>query len=601
MISKYSKSRSKSYSPSIRNKVVIFCIYFGLLSILSRLFYWQIIEGSWLKTAANNQYQRTLTQQGKRGQIFTSDKHLLVGNISKYRLVAYPQLLTESPDKISQLINPIIINDYEEYQDASESAKKEELSKNLQQTIKQKLEKKEAKWVSLLPSLAEKTKNRVEELDIAGLDFEDTSVRFYPEASMAAHLTGFVAKDEGGQDVGYFGVEGALNKELSGKKRKITLTTDAFGFSLLGQKNSSSNSNQGRDVVLTVQRDIQSLIETELKKGMDRYGAKAGEIVIIEPQTGKILALAAEPKYDQKKYYQYDPSLYKNPLLVNLFEPGSIMKTLTVSAGIDTESITPDTQCPRCDGPKTIGKYTIRTWNDEYHPQINTSDALAKSDNIAMIFIAEEMGSDVFEEYLRNFGIGEELGVDLHGDNSTPFPQKWGPVELATRSFGQGISTTSLQMAKAVSAIANRGQLMQTQVIESVIDPDGEEIVVQPKKVRQVISDKTAQQVTEMMVYAAQSGEAQWTYPKTHTVAAKTGTSQIPAQDGGYREDATIASFIGFSPPSNPKFLMLVKLVEPQSSPWAAETAAPLWYKIAEKLFLSLNIPPDHQEPIGYN
>ncbi len=601
MISKYSKSRSKSYSPSIRNKVVIFSIYFGLLSILSRLFYWQIIEGSWLKTAANNQYQRTLTQQGKRGQIFTSDKHLLVGNISKYRLVAYPQLLTESPDKISQLINPIIINDYEEYQDASESAKKEELSKNLQQTIKQKLEKKEAKWVSLLPSLAEKTKNRVEELDIAGLDFEDTSVRFYPEASMAAHLTGFVAKDEGGQDVGYFGVEGALNKELSGKKRKITLTTDAFGFSLLGQKNSSSNSNQGRDVVLTVQRDIQSLIETELKKGMDRYGAKAGEIVIIEPQTGKILALAAEPKYDQEKYYQYDPSLYKNPLLINLFEPGSIMKTLTVSAGIDTESITPDTQCPRCDGPKTIGKYTIRTWNDEYHPQINTSDALAKSDNIAMIFIAEEMGSDVFEEYLRNFGIGEELGVDLHGDNSTPFPQKWGPVELATRSFGQGISTTSLQMAKAVSAIANRGQLMQTQVIESVIDPDGEEIVVQPKKVRQVISDKTAQQVTEMMVYAAQSGEAQWTYPKTHTVAAKTGTSQIPAQDGGYREDATIASFIGFSPPSNPKFLMLVKLVEPQSSPWAAETAAPLWYKIAEKLFLSLNIPPDHQEPIGYN
>jgi cell division protein FtsI/penicillin-binding protein 2 len=229
------------------------------------------------------------------------------------------------------------------------------------------------------------------------------------------------------------------------------------------------------------------------------------------------------------------------------------------------------------------------------------SDALAKSDNVAMIFIAEEMGSDIFEEYLRNFGIGEELGVDLHGDNSTPFPQKWGPVELATRSFGQGISTTSLQMAKAVSAIANRGQLMQTQVIESVIDPDGEEIVVKPKKVRQVISDKTAQQVTEMMVHAAQSGEAQWTYSKTHTVAAKTGTSQIPAEDGGYREDATIASFIGFSPPSNPQFLMLVKLIEPQSSPWAAETAAPLWYKIAEKLFLSLNIPPDHQEPIGYN
>ena len=595
MIGKYSKSRSKSVKPSIRNKVVISSIYLGLLAILSRLFYWQIIEGSWLKTAANNQYNRTLIQLGKRGQILTSDRHLLVGNATEYRLVAYPHLLTESSAKISQLINPIIINDYEKYQEATESAKKEELAKNLQQIIKQRLEKKEAKWVSLLPNLTQETKNQIEELNLTGLDFEETLVRSYPEASMAAHLTGFIAKDEQGHDTGYFGVEGALNKELAGKKRKIVLITDALGLSLLGQKKPSSNSNQGRDVVLTIRRDIQSLIETELKKGIERYGAKAGEILIVQPQTGKILALAAEPKYDQKKYYQYEPSLYKNPLLVDLFEPGSIMKTLTVSAGIDSETITPETECPDCSGPRTIGKYTIRTWNNEYHPQINMSDALAKSDNIAMIFVAEELGSDVFKKYLQNFGIGEELGVDLHGDNSTPFPEKWGPVELATRSFGQGISTTSLQMAKAVSAIANHGQLMQTQIVESVIEPNGKEIQVEPKKIRQVISDKTAAQVTQMMIHAARSGEAQWTYSKTHTVAAKTGTSQIPAEDGGYKDDATIASFIGFSPPDDPQFLMLIKLIEPQSSPWAAETAAPLWYKIAEKLFLSLNIPPDHQ------
>lgn len=562
---------------------------------MSRLFYWQIIEGSWLKTAANDQYQRTLTQQGKRGRIFTSDRHLLVGNTTEYRLVAYPHLLTEEPDKISQLINPIIINDYEKYQEATESAEKEGLKEYLEDLIKQRLEKKESKWVSLLPNLTEETKNEIIKLDLAGLDFEDTSVRFYPEASMAAHLTGFIAEDDQGRDTGYFGVEGALNKELSGKKRKITLTTDAFGLSLLGQKNPSSNSNQGRDVVLTIRRDIQSLIEAELKKGMERYGAKAGEVLIVQPQTGKILALAAEPKYDQKKYYRYDSSLYKNPILINLFEPGSIMKTLTVAAGIDAEVITPETECSRCAGPVTIGKYTIRTWNNEYNPQINMSDALAKSDNTAMIFIAEELESDLFKQYLQSFGIGEKLEVDLHGDNNTPFPEKWGPVELATRSFGQGIGTTSLQMAKAVSAIANNGQLMQTQIVESVINPDGEEIVVKPKKIRQVISDKTAQQVTQMMVHAAKSGEAQWTYSKTHTVAAKTGTSQIPADDGGYKEDATIASFIGFSPPENPQFLMLVKLIEPQSSPWAAETAAPLWYKIAEKLFLSLNIPPDHQ------
>ncbi len=595
MISKYSKSHSKGSPPSFRNKVVIFTIYLGLSTILARLFYWQIIQGSWLKTAANDQYQRTLTQQGNRGKIFTSEGHLLVGNTTEYQLVAYPYLLTEDAKKVSQLISPILLDNYEAYQETTESAKKEELAEKLILTIENKLNKKEAKWVSILPHLTQETKNRIFELNIEGLDFEEDMTRFYPEASMAAHLTGFVAQNDQGLDTGYFGIEGALNKELSGKKRKITLNTDAFGLSLLGQKKSSAVSNQGRDIYLTIHRDIQAMIEKELNKGVQKYGAKAGEIVIIQPQTGKILAMAAEPKYDQKKYYNYESFLHKNPLLINLFEPGSIMKTLTVAAGIDAEVITPETKCPRCDGPRVIDKYTIKTWDNEYHPEISMSDALAKSDNTAMIYIAEEIGSETFKKYLQDFGIGEELGVDLHGDNNTLFPEKWGPVELATRSFGQGISTTSLQMARAVAAIANKGQLMQLQVIESVVDPNGEEIKVNPKKTRQVISDKTAQQVTQMMVHAAKSGEAQWTYSKTHSVAAKTGTSQIPDESGGYKEDATIASFIGFAPPENPQFLMLIKLIEPQSSPWAAETAAPLWYRIAEKLFLSLNIPPDHQ------
>jgi stage V sporulation protein D (sporulation-specific penicillin-binding protein) len=595
MVSKYSHSRRTPTKPSIRHKIVILGIYFGLFIILSRLFYWQIIQGSDLKSAALDQYQRTLTQQGQRGKIYTSDDYLLVGNATKYHLVAYPHLLEKNSQSIANTITPLVINDLESYQEASEEAKREEIKINLINKISQRLDKKQAKWVSLSPNLSEETKNSIDLLEIAGLDFESNSVRFYPEASMAAHLTGFIAKDDQGLDVGYFGVEGALNKELSGKKRKITLSTDALGFSLFGQKPPDITSSQGRDITLTIRRNIQLMVETMLQEGMELYGAKAGEVVVLAPQTGKILALAAEPKYDQQHYHKYDSYLYKNPLLIDLFEPGSILKTLTVAAGIDTQAITPETECPRCDGPITIGKYTIRTWNNEYSPQITMRDALAKSDNTAMIFIAEEMGNEVFREYLQNFGIGEELDVDLHGDNNTPFPEKWGPVELATRSFGQGITATSLQMVRAVATIANHGRMMQPQIVEKVVDPDGQEIEVKPKEIREVISRNTAEQVTEMMVHAAKSGEAQWTYSQTHTVAAKTGTSQIPGPGGGYEDDATIASFIGFAPPQDPQFLMLVKLIEPQSSPWAAETAAPLWYQIAEKLFLSLNIPPDQQ------
>lgn len=328
-------------------------------------------------------------------------------------------------------------------------------------------------------------------------------------------------------------------------------------------------------------------------KGITKYGAKAGEVIIMEPTTGKILASASEPKYDQEKFTDYEATLYKNPAVADVFEPGSILKTLTVAIGIDTGAIEPDTTCPVCDGPRHIDKYTIRTWNDVYNPNINMADALAKSDNTAMIFVAEQVGVDKFREYLEKFGLGEELDVELHEDYLTPFPEKWGPVELATRSFGQGIAVSDLQIVRAVAAIANQGILMRPTVVEKVILPTGEELPVEPQEVRRVVSAETAEKVTGMMVHAAQSGEAQWVYSDTHTVAAKTGTSQIPAENGGYKEDATIASFIGFAPPDNPQFVMLVKLVEPQSSPWAAETAAPLWYDIAEKLFLSLNIPPD--------
>jgi len=596
MVSKYTRSHLTTAKTPLRNKLFLAGIYLGLLTILLRLFYWQIIEGSWLKSAALSQYERVQVTKGQRGQIYTQDGHLLVGNATKYHLVGYPYLLEKTPAEISQTILPLLLNDLAEYQESTDEAEKKELQTKLKEKIEQQLSKDRVKWVSLFPNLSEDTKKSFLALDLAGLDFETTAVRLYPEASLAAHLTGFVGKDEQGQPLGYFGVEGALNKELSGKKRKITFSADALGFSFFGLNSINFASTAGRNVTLTIRRDLQTLVESALKNGLEKYGATAGEIIVVKPQTGEILALAAEPKFDQSTYHEFEEYLYKNPALTNLFEPGSIFKTLTVSAGIDAGVINPETQCPRCDGPRQINQYSIRTWNEEYHPQINMADALAKSDNIAMIFVAEEMGPDIFKKYLNNFGIGEKLEIDLYGDANTPFPEKWGPVELATRSFGQGITATSLQIVRAVSAIANQGTMMQPQIIKKVLDPDGEEIVVQPKKVRQVISPETARKVTEMMVYAAKSGEAQWTYSKTHSVAGKTGTSQIPAKEGGYKQDATIASFIGFAPPENPQFLMLVKLIEPQSSPWAAETAAPLWYKIAEKLFLSLNIPPDQQQ-----
>lgn len=598
MVSKFAHSRRSapqqaSHLPT-RGKLLSLSFYTGLLIILSRLFYWQIIQGSTLKAEAQDQYQRTVTEEGQRGRIFTSDGYLLVGNQLEYQLVAYPQLATRKPEEVVALIEPLLLDELKEYREASEAAIKTTIADNLKNTLQTRLTKPGAQWTSLFPHLHPATQEKIAAFQLPELGFEAQTARFYPEASMAAHVTGFIGKNDGGESVGYFGVEGALNKELSGRSQTTTLNTDALGFSLFG-KHDDQPSTQGRDVVLTIRRDLQHLSEEMLTKGLEKYGAEAGEIVIMEPATGKILALATSPSYAQEEFNEYSPELYKNPALTALYEPGSVMKTLTVSAGIDAGVITPDTECPTCDGPRKIDKYTIRTWNDEYHPNITMKDALAKSDNVAMIYVAEQLGTDRYKDYIKKFGIGESLGIDLHEDQSTPFPEKWGPVELATRSFGQGVIVNSLQMTRAVAAIANDGVMMQPRIVEKVIEPSGKEIPVEPKEVRRVISTETAQQVKDMMVYAAKNGEAQWVYPKHHTVAAKTGTSQIPKKEGGgYEEQGTIASFVGFSPPDHPRFVMMVKLVRPQSSPWAAETAAPLWYQTADKLFLLLNIPADH-------
>jgi cell division protein FtsI/penicillin-binding protein 2 len=307
----------------------------------------------------------------------------------------------------------------------------------------------------------------------------------------------------------------------------------------------------------------------------------------MDPKSGQILALATWPHYDPLQYSNFNLEDFKNPALTNLYEPGSTFKTITVSAGIDSGAITPETICTKCNGPRKISGYTIKTWNEEYHPNIDMKEALRKSDNIAMIFAAEKIGADRFLDYLHKFGFGEPLDIDLQEDTKTPLPDHLGPVELATVSFGQGISANSLQIVRAVAAIANQGVMMKPYLVKKVHDPlTNETIQYEPQIMRRVISAKTAAQVTEMMVYAAPD-RPNW-IDQNYTVAGKTGTAQIASQTGGYREEGTIASYIGFAPAENPKFVMLVKLVEPKLSQWGATTAVPIWYEVADKIILRL-------------
>jgi cell division protein FtsI/penicillin-binding protein 2 len=313
----------------------------------------------------------------------------------------------------------------------------------------------------------------------------------------------------------------------------------------------------------------------------------------MDPKTGTILAMASWPGYAPAEYNRYETRNYSNPVVGDAFEPGSIFKVMVMAAAIDSDAVETDTICDICDGPVKIDKYEIKTWNDEYRPNSNMTDVIVNSDNVGMVFVGQKLGLKRFLDYFDRFGFTEATGIDLEDEIVTrPKPDsQWTYVDLATASFGQGFLATGMQLLTAVSAIANGGELVQPQLVEAIISGE-QTLELKPKIKHRVISQDSARAIKDIMVAAASSGEAKWASVKGYKVAGKTGTAQV-AVGGKYAEEKTNASFVGFAPADDPKFAMLVTLKEPSSSPWASETAAPLWFSIAQDLFNHFNVVPE--------
>lgn len=553
----------------------------GFIVIFSRLAYWQVLKHDELTQVAAEQYQSNQTLDSARGTIFDSQGRVMAGNEERYTLFAEPQNISQPVPQVVELLMPVLKETLQPTsQQATDEAWWRSSEAELKAHVTSQLANTGRRWVPLAHRLSRAQKERIEALELRGLGFDAHEYRSYPDASVSAHLLGFVGKDSQGRDQGYFGLEGFYNLELQGREGIKREQKTARGLPIAFGKSQEVTRQSGRNIYLTVDKVLQYQVEQELKAGVERYGAKAGEVVIMEPKTGAILAMASYPNYNPQRFLEYDPQLYRNPAVSDLYEPGSTFKVLTVAAALQDKKITPDTICPNCAGPRSISGFQIKTWNGVYNPNVSMRDALAKSDNVAMVFVQESLGKERFLEWLRQFGLGEKTGVDLQGEAQFEFREdaQWRTIDVATASFGQGIATTSLNLTRAVASIANGGLLLQPSVVQAV-EEDGERIVVQPQVLRRVLSEETTKTVTEMMVYSAQQGDSKWTTSRDVNVAGKTGTAQI-SENGRYLEDKTIASFIGFAPAENPQFVMLVKLREPSTSPWGSETAAPLWYRI---------------------
>ncbi len=547
-----------------RLRVITFLIPIVFFILICRLFYWQIIRGPELRAKSERQHQTVTVLSAKRGDILDSDGGILAGTKNLYHLFVYkPQLEISHNDLVEELLKTIT-PDSEATTDA-----------DLRQYFQNRLGL-TSNWISLKHYLSSEEKDKIETQKIAGLGFEDEYIRFYPESSMAAQILGFVGQDAAGQEQGYFGIEGYFDRLLKGREGKVRTEKDGQGNPILIGNYQFLHAIEGKSIQTTIDKKMQFVAESHLKEGMEKYGALAGNVIVMEVKTGKIRAMASFPNYDPGKFSEFDKTSYKSPIAANLFEPGSIFKPLVMAAALNENLVTPDTKCDICSGPITIGKYLIRTWDEQYRSGSTMTDVIVHSDNTGMVYAARKLGPEKFSEYLDKYGFGKKTKIEIQEEVSGTIREakQYGEIDLATNSFGQGIAITPIQMISALNTIANGGTYIGPTLIEGT----------EPVK-RNVLSQSAAWDMTQIMVEAVDKGEAKFAKPPGLSVAGKTGTAQIPIE-GQYDPNKTIASFIGFFPAQEPKLTILVTLREPQTSIWGSETAAPLWFAIAKQLLL---------------
>lgn len=576
----------------MRIKLIQYFFLSFLVAITLRLFYWQILQAESLQAKAEDQHFTGSKVEAKRGNIYFSDMSTLASTKPVFGLFANPKLLTDDQKNklataLAKIFAPL------EFVDSTDTKKKElEVKSDLVTKLSQDLF-----WVNLHKNLSldvknEIEKNEIEKLDMNGLGFESSNNRFYPEGSSSAHLLGFVGSDARGVDTGYFGLEGYYDGELKGIPGFLKNEKDALGLPILIGNFLGNKSSNGKNLVLNIDRTVQYIVEKNLKVGLEKYGAKSASAVVMDPKTGAILALASYPNYDPADFSKFPKQYYKNPIVADQYEPGSAFKVLVMAAAINEELVKPDTKCDICSGAISLGGFLIRTWDNKYYPDTTLEDVIIHSDNTGMVFTGRKLGLDKLYSYLENFGFGDLTNIDLQ-DEATPdlrSKNSWREIDLATASFGQGIAVTPIQMVTAVSAIANGGYLMQPEVVREIKDEESA-FKIKPKMIRQVIKDSTAKTIKEMMVAAVERGEARVFKPKGFKIAGKTGTAQIPVA-GHYDPTKTIASFVGFAPADDPKFVMLVRYDQPSSSTFGSETAAPTFFAITKELFPYFKIAP---------
>jgi cell division protein FtsI/penicillin-binding protein 2 len=429
---------------------------------------------------------------------------------------------------------------------------------------------------------------------IDGVRLMRSSRRVYPEGNMAPALLGFLGRD----NLGLTGLEADYNDVLGGAAGALVYERDGKGNLIPVGQQKRVAAEPGADIVLTIDRYAQYLSERELDTTIKEHKASGGTIIIMDVRTGAILAMASRPSFDVTHLDLSDEDkedLYRNRAVTDLYEPGSVFKTITMSAALNEGVVSPQSTYVD-EGVARVSGWPIQNWDLGAHGVQTATQVLTKSLNTGAVWLSGLLGPDRFYDYVERFGFGQLTGVGLSGEAPgqvrTPADDGWYEVDMATNSFGQGINVTPLQIISAIAAIANDGRLMRPYVVQEIRRGDESE-VTQPVMVRQVITPETASAVTDMMEGVVDGITAIYAIDVPgYRVAGKTGTASISVP-GGYKPDSYIASFAGFVPSDDPVLAMLVKIDEPKDVPWGSAVSAPVFARLASAILPYLKVPPD--------
>ena len=434
---------------------------------------------------------------------------------------------------------------------------------------------------------------RIEALHLKGVDFIPESRRFYPNFELGAHVIGFAGMDSQGLE----GLERAYDKYLKTATRYVVLERDALGR-LIYIPEQERGMRAPYDLHLTLDLRVQYIAERELRKEVIRQRAKGGMVVVMEPSTGKILAMAVQPPFNPNLFEDYSPDRWRNRAVTDPFEPGSLLKVFLLAAALQEETVKENDIIFCENGAYTMPGHTIHDMSPS--GWLTVRDIVRVSSNIGSYKVGKKLGAKRFYRHLHAFGFNEKTEIDLLGEdvgNIRP-PADWSPVDLAIISFGQGLSTTALQLTTALSCIANGGKLMKPYIVERITNEEGTVISEFAPQVRKkVLSPEICRRVTSVMEGVVESGTGKRGRVPGYAVAGKTATSQkIDPVTGRYSKVKTIASFMGFLPADEPRMAILVVVDEPRATPYGGATATPLFQRIAEELMRYNGVPPTEED-----